>query len=142
MKEILCQPKLISLSGDLENVPLRLPAPRALLTEVSLLRAAGRHWSVPGRSKTSLKASFGSGLSCSFAETSRDFRAALHTSTQPSCSSSFTWGQTWVNHELVLPKGICWFPGGAVLGSVTQSCLTLCDPMGCSPPDSSVHGIP
>ena len=22
-----------------------------------------------------------------------------------------------------------------------QSCLTLCDPMGCSPPGSSVHGI-
>ena len=37
----------------------------------------------------------------------------------------------------------------ALLGSVylcmhahsLQSCLTLCDPMGCSPPDSSVHGI-
>ena len=26
-------------------------------------------------------------------------------------------------------------------GSVTQSCLTLCDPMDCSPPGSSVHGI-
>ena len=24
---------------------------------------------------------------------------------------------------------------------VTQLCLTLCDPMGCSPPGSSVHGI-
>ena len=24
---------------------------------------------------------------------------------------------------------------------VTQSCLTLCDPMNCSPPDSSVRGI-
>ena len=24
----------------------------------------------------------------------------------------------------------------------TQSCLTLCDPMDCSPPGSSVHGIP
>ena len=24
---------------------------------------------------------------------------------------------------------------------VTQSCLTLCNPMACSPPDSSVHGI-
>ena len=23
-----------------------------------------------------------------------------------------------------------------------QSCLTLCDPMDCSPPGSSVHGIP
>ena len=26
-------------------------------------------------------------------------------------------------------------------GSVTQSCLTLCDPVDCSPPGSSVHGI-
>ena len=25
---------------------------------------------------------------------------------------------------------------------VAQSCLTLCDPMHCSPPGSSVHGIP
>ena len=25
--------------------------------------------------------------------------------------------------------------------SVAQSCLTLCDPMDCSPPGSSVHGI-
>ena len=24
---------------------------------------------------------------------------------------------------------------------VTQSCLTLCDPMDCSPPGYSVHGI-
>ena len=24
---------------------------------------------------------------------------------------------------------------------VTQSCCTLCDPMDCSPPGSSVHGI-
>ena len=28
----------------------------------------------------------------------------------------------------------------AVLCLVTQSCLTLCDPMDCSPPGSSVHG--
>ena len=24
---------------------------------------------------------------------------------------------------------------------IAQSCLTLCDPVGCSPPGSSVHGI-
>ena len=29
---------------------------------------------------------------------------------------------------------------GAVLCLVAQSCLTLCDPMGCSPPGSSVRG--
>ena len=28
-----------------------------------------------------------------------------------------------------------------VSGRVTQSCLTLCDPVACSPPGSSVHGI-
>ena len=27
------------------------------------------------------------------------------------------------------------------VGSVTQSCLTLCDPIDCGPPGSSVHGI-
>ena len=29
----------------------------------------------------------------------------------------------------------------AVLCLVTQSCPTLCDPMDCTPPGSSVHGI-
>ena len=27
------------------------------------------------------------------------------------------------------------------MGSVAQWCLTLCDPMDCSPPGSSAHGI-
>ena len=31
--------------------------------------------------------------------------------------------------------------GGGVLYSVAQSCLTLCDPVDCSPPGSSAHGI-
>ena len=30
---------------------------------------------------------------------------------------------------------------GAGLGLVTQSCPTLCNPMDCSPPGSSIHGI-
>ena len=30
---------------------------------------------------------------------------------------------------------------GGVCVFITQSCLTLCDPMGCSLPGSSVHGI-
>ena len=33
---------------------------------------------------------------------------------------------------------ISFFPGES---EVTQSCPTLCDPMDCSLPDSSVHGI-
>ena len=28
-----------------------------------------------------------------------------------------------------------------IVSEVTQSCLTLCDPMDCSLPDSSIHGI-
>ena len=28
-----------------------------------------------------------------------------------------------------------------VKGLVAQSCPTLCDPVGCSPPGSSVHGV-
>ena len=32
-------------------------------------------------------------------------------------------------------------PESKVKVSVTQSCPTLCDPMDCSPPGSSVHGI-
>ena len=40
----------------------------------------------------------------------------------------FTTGATWEAHILVLCL-------------VTQLCLTVCDPMDCSPPGSSVHGI-
>ena len=37
----------------------------------------------------------------------------------------------------------CWYVCVFVLIHVsdTQSCPTLCDPMDCSPPGSSVHGI-
>ena len=31
--------------------------------------------------------------------------------------------------------------GAAAAAKSLQSCLTLCDPMDCSPPGSSVHGI-
>ena len=36
--------------------------------------------------------------------------------------------------------GIEWNPYKGVLCLVSQSCLTLCDPMDCSPLGSSVHG--
>ena len=40
------------------------------------------------------------------------------------------------------PKKICIFsPYACVVAKSLQSCLTLCDPIGCSPPGSSVHGI-
>ena len=38
-----------------------------------------------------------------------------------------------------LPLVLSYLAGG---GLVTQSCLTLCNPMDCSPPGSSVHGFP
>ena len=42
----------------------------------------------------------------------------------------------------VLPVNIWgWFPLVVVIVLVAQSCLTLCDPMDCGPPFSSVHGI-
>ena len=40
------------------------------------------------------------------------------------------------------PKKICIFsPYACVVAKSLQSCLTLCDPIGCSPPGSSVHEI-
>ena len=38
-------------------------------------------------------------------------------------------------------KGKVWRPFVMVVSEVAQSCLTLCDPMDCSLPGSSVHGI-
>ena len=36
-------------------------------------------------------------------------------------------------------RAFYWFV--CVRVKLLQSCLTLCDPMDCNPPDSSVHGI-
>ena len=41
-----------------------------------------------------------------------------------------------VHYQLCVCVCVC-----ACMCSVIQSCLTLCDPMDCSPPGSSVHGI-
>ena len=38
-------------------------------------------------------------------------------------------------------KGGCWWGEGSVRAKSLQSCLTLWDPVHCSPPVSSVHGI-
>ena len=38
-------------------------------------------------------------------------------------------------------KWVAWRPVRKVKVLVALSCLTLCDPMDCSPPGSSVHGI-
>ena len=41
------------------------------------------------------------------------------------------WGKTFIHFQPILLEWV----------KVAQSCLTLCDPMDCSPPGSSVHGI-
>ena len=38
-------------------------------------------------------------------------------------------------------RGSCRWIGSAAAAKSRQSCPTLCDPMDCSPPGSSVHGI-
>ena len=40
-----------------------------------------------------------------------------------------------LKYQLLIESTMC-----AVLCLVAQSCLTLCDPMACSPPGTSVHG--
>ena len=42
--------------------------------------------------------------------------------------------------QTLLQRTLCSPSLHAVLCLVAQSCLTLCDPMDCSPPGSSVHG--
>ena len=58
------------------------------------------------------------------------------------CTLDMMWGKLYFyfcvcssdshNHRLVIRKSLC---------LVSQSCLTLCNPMDCSLPGSSVHGI-
>ena len=58
----------------------------------------------------------------------------------------FLWGLCWLNDKVLLiifdrlGLRFC-FSGDIHCYLVTKSCLTLCDPMDCSPPGSSVHGI-
>ena len=42
--------------------------------------------------------------------------------------------------KIWLTSLISWFRFGCVRAKLFQLCLTPCDPMDCSPPDSSVHG--
>ena len=60
----------------------------------------------------------------------------------------FEWLEYWESNELrsggipLGPRGRLVFSIRSVKDkSVAQSCPTLCDPMDCSPPGSSVHGI-
>ena len=57
---------------------------------------------------------------------------------------SVSWGARCCRWRVTLRKGQPHTNSAAltVLAcSVAQSCLTLCDPMDCSPPGSSVHGV-
>ena len=83
-----------------------------------------------------------------------NFRASLVAQTVKHLS---TMRETWVQplgwedplemgkatHSGILAWGIPWTPvcSSMQMCSVFQSCLTLCDPVDCSPPGSSIHGI-
>ena len=57
----------------------------------------------------------------------------VKTRKQPKCTLTDEWiDKMWC---------VCMHMCNASESEVTQSCLTLCDPMGCSLPGSSVHGI-
>ena len=48
---------------------------------------------------------------------------------------------TWFLFNILVFGGVLFRKISDVLCLVTQSCLTVCNPMDCSPPDSSVQGI-
>ena len=63
---------------------------------------------------------------------------------------SWAWSQILSYHAgLFLEVSLAWmsmegdprYGQALIVCSITQSCLTLCDPMDCSPPGSSIHGI-
>ena len=54
------------------------------------------------------------------------------------CSELFHW-LSMLRHYVLCRPGLC--KAGESESEVTQSCPTLCDPMDCSRPGSSVHGI-
>ena len=66
-------------------------------------------------------------------------------------SSKCWWIFCAIFFQYVLKSHLCFYSWLSILGTslmlwwfgglVAKSCLTLCDPMDCSPPGSSVHGI-
>ena len=53
----------------------------------------------------------------------------------------YTWSYDFLVHGFIREFSNTQFSIKLVVVLVAQSCLTLCDPMGCSPPGSSVHGV-
>ena len=62
-----------------------------------------------------------------------------------SCRQQFIWEGWGVGVLRPCTEDPSWLPrlpqGARAVQKVCQSCRTLCDPMDCSPPGSSVHGI-
>ena len=54
-------------------------------------------------------------------------------------TTSTTWRNLW--KSLAWGKGLEYIPDGECEGEATQSCPTLCDPVDCSLPGSSIQGI-
>ena len=116
----------------------------------------GRDASTPGSGTTGTSAGGGGGTtrarSLSLLLETRT-RRGFHPPLQPSApgpvpSPLSCPGLCWApSHHLVLAgfqlRGRPWPRSTSVKGKVkvSQSCLTLCDPLDCGPPGSSVHGI-
>ena len=59
---------------------------------------------------------------------------------RPPCIGGMWSLRHWTTREVPELNDVLKVPGGGS-GLVSKSCLTLCDPEDCSPPDSCVHGI-
>ena len=75
---------------------------------------------------------------------SSSFSTASQSQNQEQVGSVFVLSTLWPVNKLASPvqswpNHLCL--GGTVLCLVAQAHLTLCDPMNCSPPGSSIHGI-
>ena len=75
-----------------------------------------------------------------------DFQARMLEWDAISFSGGSSWTRDWYMSPVFAGRFFTTTPPGkpthvSVCVCVTQSCLTLCDSMDCSPPGSSVHGI-
>ena len=67
------------------------------------------------------------------------WRAAVH-----GVARSWTWLNNWIDfliRHITIFRGLAFCLGYVCVSVCALSCLTLCDPIDCSPPGSSIHGI-